>query len=65
MKRVSAIIEKMVVIPMSLKYQEKEKWGLKIGRVKELKMSKKPFKNGSSGGSESKNLMGVRVGTGE
>lgn len=55
----------MVVIPMSLKYQEKEKWGLKIGRVKELKMSKKPFKNGSSGGSESKNLMGVRVGTGE
>lgn len=38
---------------------------LNIGAIKELVMSKKPFKNGSSESSERKNLMGVRVGTGE
>lgn len=37
----------------------------KKGEVKELMMSKKLFKNGSSESSERKNLMGVRVGTGE
>lgn len=38
---------------------------LNIGRIKELMMSKNLFKNGSSESSERKNLMGVRVGTGE
>lgn len=62
-KRVGAIIEKTVVIPMSSKYQEMEKMGLKMERLTELKMRKKPFKNGSLGGSERTNLTGVKVDT--
>jgi len=56
--RECAIIEKMVVIPMSSDCQEMEDMGLKRGRQKELKMSRKSFENGSSRGSARTNLTG-------
>lgn len=65
MVRESAIIEKMVVSPMSSSCQEMEEIGLKRGRQKEPKMSMKSCKNGSLGGSARTNLSGVRVSAGE
>lgn len=55
----------MIVIPMSSKYQEMEEMGLKMERLTELKMRKKPFKNGSLGGSKRMNLTGVKVDSGQ
>lgn len=40
-----------------------EEMGLKMERLTELKMRKKPFKNESLGGSKKTNLTGVKVDT--
>lgn len=63
-RRLNAIIGKLVVIPLSSNEWEMGEMGFKMGRFKDLKVSEKSVKNGSSGGSEWKNLTGVRVGAG-
>lgn len=58
-KKNKCIIVKMVATPMRANYQEME--GFKMERLKELKMSKKPFRNWSSGGSKRTYLPEARI----
>lgn len=63
--RESAIIEKMIVIPVSSNCQEMEEMGLKRRRQKERKISMKSYKKGCSVDSWRTNRTGVRVSAGE